>query len=366
MLQQENSSKELDPWLVSRDVLSGIGRIQPVFSLAVRSLMSDYYKGMESMSPASMFFINRLMRSPTMKACVYNAVLTFHGESVANTPYLSSADLARMFKPGDLAALFGIAYYYRSVRKMMHQSPHQELWQLIASKCHNEIDLGGFIGYCVPEISCGLGMLSRGLIPLAHGIFLAHFPDQSAGYLTSIYKNNHPISFEYENNLWGCSCIHLISNMLQVFGFGMPWMNGAISTYSALDQPLPKQDEKDKMHVRLRYALLWMETLQQTGRPPTFKIPAAYYPSETDLFKLLYLANGVREMGSKYRWLDRDKGDISPSSTPQLFQEYLAESAPIEEVKSFCNQHISNELLDDLSESDFLALTTRDQETIDF
>ncbi len=143
-------------------------------------------------------------------------------------------------------------------------------------------------------------------------------------------------------------------------GFGMPWMNAAISSYSQLNVgTIYTENSTDESLQKMRYALIWNDTLRTTGQAPTQKIPATFYPAKQELFRLLYLSGQLEENGSKYVWPSRSKEDIAPSQTPQLYQEYLAESAPPEELRTFCETHISADLLAEIADSDFEQLTNR-------
>lgn len=356
-----------NPWQKARDHLHSLGRIPPVFTLAVRSLMSDHYKGQAALSPASIFLVNRLMLSPSMKSVIYHAVLTFHSESVVNTPYLASADLIRKFPPADLASIIAGAYYYRLFKRKLHARGDDSAWVDISRRVLDDFDLGGFIGSCIHTIGAGVGIVSSGFLSLAQSLFLLMDVKSAEPYLSHSALEGVWPDLEYELETWGCTSAQIAGNMMQQIGFGMPWMNAAINSYSYLHASFPLSEHPtDEYFLKMRYALFWIETLRTTGQAPMIKIPADFYPPKQELFRLLYLAGQVSEQGSKYSWASRIKEDIVPSQTPQLYQEYLAESAPSEELRAFCENNISADLMEDLGDSDFEQLTKRSDDSMDF
>ena len=355
-----------NPWSVARSHVQSFGRIPPVFTLAIRSLMADHYKNLDHSSSASIFLVNRLLLSPSMKSVIYHAVLTFHGETIANTPYLTCADLVRMFKPGDLASIIGISYYFRLFKRKLFRGNEETAWNDLSRRILDDIDLGGFVGYCIPQITAGVGIISGSYLSLAQAMFLLLDREPAEKYVSQIALDGLRPDFAYELKTWGCTSAQLAGNMLQNIGFGMPWMNAAITNYAFLDETPVLEMGKDIAMNQFKFAIYWIDTLRKTGLAPTIKIPAEFYPSKQDMFKVLYLCGQLAEKGTRFGWVNRSKDDISPSYTPQLYQEYLAESASTQELQDFCETNISPDLLEGIDEADFKAITDRNSGNLDF
>lgn len=342
-------------WERAQTHIDSLQRIPPVFTLAVRSLMSDQYRGNEALSPASYFLVNRLMRSPTMKAILYYAALTFHMDTIDNCPYLSSADLVRLFKPGDLAALIGVSCLHRTLSKQIVHNTSAQGYAALCAQAFKMHDMGGYVGYAIPTIGAGRGILAAAAAPLAHLLFYLMNEEKAETYAQFVYMDNTGVDTDFENNTFGCTSYELASCLLMKMGFGLQWMNGLMT---ALTSPALASSARGES-THFSYARYWIDLLWKTGSGPTEKVAAVYYPGQKDLYRLLFRTAQTLEMGSKYTWANKGKNDISPQLTPQLYQEYLIEAADATELKDFCDKHISSELLEGISEEDYKDLTTK-------
>jgi hypothetical protein len=149
--------------------------------------------------------------------------------------------------------------------------------------------------------------------------------------------------------------MHVCCSLLQKFGFGIPWANSIMSVYSNLlnpPSPITKSEKLDSISLKLLAANIWMKSLKENNAVPNFKIPAEFYPTTANSHRLLYLSDNLNRNGSKYSWIARTKQDISPTLTPQLYQEYLSESASTEEITNFCGQHLPEEIASELKNID--------------
>ena len=59
--------------------------------------------------------------------------------------------------------------------------------------------------------------------------------------------------------------------------------------------------------------------MQNTGVAPDLRHRGEYYPLKEVLDRLVSQVEKVRSNGSLFRWLDKNKEDVSPEKTPQLF-----------------------------------------------
>lgn len=354
-----------NPWAIARTVVESLGRIPPVFSLTIRALMLEHYRGNSSMSAGTAFLVSRLMLSPSMKSVIYHAVLTYHSEKISGTPHMSSTDLTKMFSTLDLAVIFSMIYYYTTIRQKLGSLGEDSPWFDLSRRITDDIDLAGFIGYCIPSISPGMSWISSIYLTLAEGI-LSLDPRVSASIISDYAINQHIPNFTSELNAYGVASLHIATNMVQRIGLGMPIMNAVITGFSLLSNP-PTADSNNDVNVQqIHCANAWLISLKMTGKAPDFKMPAKFYPNKSELHRLLYLKGNLTSEGSRYKWLTKGKIDISPTLTPQLYQEYLTESATGEEIKSFFNTSLPSELLDGLSAQEIEQISRGKAEEIDF
>jgi hypothetical protein len=346
-----------DPWVIAQNKVEALGPIPPVFSLAIRALMVDHSRDKgDVISQASHLLVSRLMLSPTMKAIIYHAVLTYHQDAVSNLPFITSWDLVRFFKPGDLASIIGATYFYAKIAGQLDS----ESIAILNEQISVDTDLGGHIGYCIPEISAGTGIFLGTFIILSQIL---------ASNNSHIYKRQSmqlyldellSLTPDEQQSEFGVSGLHVATAMLQKLGFGMTWTNGLIGVYSKLFENITSFDKLENLDVlgqKLLAGNIWMKCLRETNSAPNFKMPVEFYPNKAELHKLLYLSDSISRKGSKHNWLRRNRKDISPTLTPQLYQEYLIETAPSEELKRFCGQNMPDDIASDLLNVDLNNLT---------
>ena len=353
-----------NPWIIAQQRVDSLGSIPPVFSLAIRALMADHGKDKgDVISQASYFLVSRLMLSPTMKAIIYHAVLTYHQDAVSNLPFITSWDLVRFFKPGDLAAIIGATYFYAKTASQLDPESISILNEQIAV----DTDLGGHIGYCIPEISSGIGIFLGTFIILSQ-IQAGSNSKMSKGRSMQVFMDELLcLTPDQQQEEFGVSGLHIATAMLQKLGFGMSWTNGLIGVYNKLFEKInsiDKFENIDPIGLKLLAGNIWIKCLRETNAAPTFKMPAEFYPNKAELHKLLYLSDSITRKGSKQNWLRRNRKDISPTLTPQLYQEYLIETAPSDELKKFCGQNMPEDIASDLLNVDLnnLSASVLDEE----
>ena len=146
---------------------------------------------------------------------------------------------------------------------------------------------------------------------------------------------------------------------MQKIGLGSLWSNGLMMALSSSSRATLVNPES----AHFLFAMYWRDVLWNTGQGPTEKIPAVYYPLQKDLYQLLYRVAELKEHGSKYAWVDKSREDLSPTTTPQLYKEVLAE----EEAQSTISVDvpISSDLMEGLTEEERESLGEKPIETLD-
>ncbi len=351
---QPNTEREGTVGIVkAREYLKPIGRIPPLFTTAVRSLMLDSQGEGQRISAASQFLSMRLLRSPTMKAMVYYSALTFHHEKISNVPYLSSVDLMRLYAPGDLAALFGLIFCYRKAKSLGAYGSAVE-WAPLLDSMITRLEVGTHLGYAMPKIGAGIGMLAGALPLISQSIVFSRDKIGFELYRDRLSKFNCTWDLDFEERSWGFNCLDLSANLLQLLGFGLPLVHGIMT---GLSDNATSNESEPGFAPAFYMARKWLECLLQTGAAPTEKLPGQFYPLQKDLYKLLYEINEIKEKGSKHRFIDKRRDNINMQDTPQLFQEYLSELQQAEKVVEFMNENLPKELLDTLSEDDLREIS---------
>lgn len=357
--QGEKTSSEIqvELWNKARAFLNPIGRVPPSFTTPIRALLLDGKNGV-AISPATQFLVVRLLKSPTAKAMFYYAALTFHGERLSNSAYLSSADLIRSFEPGEIAVIIAMLFLYRRAQKLGNLGGDEE-WNLITKLATEKFEVGGHMGHAIPRIGSTKGMLVGGLRYITWAFLKMSDSFGFTRYLSHLEQKKRPYDLDYELDTWGCTHAHLLGNAMQLLGFGVQ-LSHAVQLGLGI-QP-PKDEKADEVSFEFALADEWIEVLYETGAEPQRNHLGQYYPREKDNHKMLYEITRLKEQGSKYNWLRRTQNDINPKDTPQLFQEFLMELQQSEAIQDFYKSHLPPEILDTLSEEELKELSAVEDE----
>ena len=345
---------EVESWNTARELLKRLGRITPAFAITIRSLMADGNLSSPAIRAGSHFLLLRLLKSPSMKAILYYASLTFHNEKISNAVYLSSSDLIRLYGPHEIAGLVGLTYLFRRLRTEADLSERLE-WPYFYSSLLPRLDLGFHVGVAIPQIGAGKAVLAAALPRLAQGAFFMKNAQKCPDYRRHLEASGRLVDGAYELEHFGCTALDVAACMAQAMGFGARWTHGLRVAQS--DNP-PSSEEADRDGFDFFMTEKWIQALLKTGAEPAEKLPGRYYPLQRDSYKLMYECNLVRESGSKHTWLSRGKADISAKATPQLYQEWLSELQQPEQVKEFIKTSLPEDIVGALSPEDLSALAT--------
>ena len=346
-----------EAWLEAKEIVTGLGSRFPVsFTTPIRTLMHDQTKG-STLSPAAQFLTTRLLRSPTFKAMFYYLSLSLFGDKLANSAYLSSSDLVRLYQPQDCASIIGVIYLTRRLQKKRADTLSR--WQPALERITVHTEVGGHLGLAIPTIGISRGILTGAMRDLGILSLGRHNREAYASYCEHLNATNKLYDFEYELEHWGCRHIDVAGNVLQQMGFGI---KHALSLITGLGNKPPGRPDHDPNAFEFHLSELWINSLVQTQKEPDFTHLGVYYPTEKDKYRLLYEINQLHESGSKHRWLLRSKEDINPQCTPQLYQEFLQELEQSSAIQNFYEENLPADVLKDLSEQDLKALSESDQE----
>jgi len=351
----DSTSSELgsypQAWEAAKTLVAELGKIPVTFTTPVRTLMYDH-KNDQILSPAGHFLTTRLLRSPTLKAMFYYASLTFFGDRIANSAYLSSSDLVRLYKPKDCAGVLATIYLVRRLlSKGVQNLPD---WEDTLQNITKRSEAGGHIGLAIPSLGQATGIITGSFRNLAIALFGINNPDKYNEYRSYLNSANLPYHLDYELQNWECTHLDIVGNLLQQFGFGISQAHAYIL---GLGRRPPKSPNEDLEGYQYALTSEWIECLILSGKEPDRKHLGQYYPTEKDKYRLLYEINSLNETNSKHNWLSKSKGDINPHATPQLYQEFLMELEQSAALESFYQENLPADVLDDLSPDDIKELS---------
>lgn len=316
-----------ESWLKAKKYSAVFGEVPSSFSSAIRTLIADQTKLGGTLSSGAAFLVSRLLIGPSMKAPFYYATLTYHSEQLSNAAHVNTKKLASMFPPYDIAVIVGLLYLFRRAKKFCESQENQ--WAFLVPPLLRDIDLGGMVGEAIPKIGRGSGMIVGALPGIALGAMIAADKNGAKEYIRFLKAEKKSFDPDWEMEKWGCTTIQVGSLLMQGVGFGIEFANSMSLGFT----PGTTLDEGRAPEVYRAYITqVWIKALAETGDVPDITHSGNYYPLKVALGKLLYEANNIKEKGSKFSWITKNKDDISPEATPQLFEESVREAKAAEQA----------------------------------
>lgn len=307
-----------ESWETARNYGSLIGEVPNSFSTLIRSLVVDQSKSSKDLGSSSQFQVARLLRGHGMRSVVYYAGLTFHNEEISSADSLPPKKLAAFFSPLELSVIIATTYLYRTIRKLSKSTE----WSNISEPLLRYIDIGGYLGVAIPRISIAHGIVCAAMPIIAHAAFLKHDEKGFKEYRRQLQTINQRYLTEYELKRWGCTSFQVASIMMQAVGLGKEMAHNL--TTGMVPQSNTSNLSEDAYVFQI--ADIWISELNSTGQPPDMTHRGEYYPLRPQLNQLLAALKEIRSKGSRHKWLEKTKADISPSTTPAIFSE---ENKPI-------------------------------------
>jgi len=301
-----------ESWEAARRYAALLGTVPASFQTTIRTLRSEHAAGSKSVTQASSFNVGRLVKSQSVKAALYFATRTYHAETIQSKPLLTDRDLINLYQPGDLAALFAVLYVYRKAQRVCSN----EEWQFITKTLHDQTDLAAFIGAAIPRIGLSLGLIVGAMLPLGFAFIAKLKEKEYREYRRLLKSKGITADLGEEQQRFGCTAVQVASILVQATGFGIPYSDAltrGITTFDIYDKAL----EGDALAVKTLH--VWVESMQASGAAPDLRHRGEFYPLKEVLDRLVSQVEKVRGNGSLFRWLDKNKDDIAPDKTPQLF-----------------------------------------------
>ncbi len=301
-----------ESWEVALNYSGLLGIVPSSFSSVIRSLQINQSKSDAELSPSTRFMIERLVRSRSLKACLYFAAQTFVPERIAEEPYVSERCLVNLFSPRELAVYVGLSYLFKRARKLC--DPAQ--FTMITNRFQECADLGGYVGYAIPALGPATSIITGAMPYLGLAPFLFYDRRGFIDYTRHLKKNRISLDQSYELQRWSCTSVQIASVMLQSLGLGVTAASAFATGLTAeSEQVISEIPDANVYHL----AAIWIRALEDSGTEPKIVHKAEFYPTKAAMQRLIARAGELREKGSPFCWLLRGAFDISPESTPRLY-----------------------------------------------
>lgn len=324
-----------DCWEIAAGYSKPITDIPSSFSSVIRQLKKIEVKpGGEPLDDTTRFLVMRLMKSPTLKAPIYFAALSIYKDAIQDPTKVSDSDLLNLFSPSDLSTMFGLVYSYKRVT----QKCDAKEWEILSKMLKIDMEVGTYLGYAIPRVGLGNGMILGAIRYLAMGLIAAHDLKGFKGYRRECKLKNIPYNPIEEVKNWGCTHLHIASKLLQCLGFGISAATGLsiglLSPGGAVDN--------DEDAYRWKIAGLWIESLRKSGTPPDITHRGEYYPKKADMDMLLSEIGRINADATGFDWIDKTKEDLDALIKGGVKTKTAAPVA---------GEDIDQEIMEELSES---------------
>lgn len=273
-----------------------------LFSEAIRSLMVDYGNGDFKYSPRSQFLAVRLLRAPSVQVPLYYATFTFLREKLDGAESLNPEEILQFYKPSELAVLFTNLFLYRRAKKAC---PADE-WTFINEMFMEQMEIGGYFGYAIPDVGPAFGLIAGGLRPLSLVAFAVKDIESFKKYRRSLKNKKQLFDIAYEESLFGCSHVDLCCFFLQQLGFGTSMATGF---YEAMTDSVLSEDEISGQFARFAAARHWIEALTLTSGMPQDEVGSDDL-DEKAISKLITQVTEIKNSGSLICWPEKKPSDF--------------------------------------------------------
>lgn len=289
-------------WEHARAYANLLGTVPSSFSTAIRGLKADADKE-QALSRGTAFQAGRLANSPSLAVGFLYAAKTFCNDEVQKRGTLTGKDYLEIFNPETLAALIGISYFYRKAKSLAAEDE----WSHYTKTINNQADIAGFLGFHIPRIGLGRGLLVGVCDTIALTCFHLHDKKGFTDYRRTLKNRNIREDLSHEKDRWGCTRYHVAGILIQQMGFGVNFSNN-YSVGMLADESNERLLQPDAYTFRI--ARVWLDALEKSGMPPERAMRVEYYPDSQGLDLIKKAADTVKRSGSQHSWLDKTKEEV--------------------------------------------------------
>ncbi|MCI5066752.1 hypothetical protein MRY87_13610 [bacterium] len=338
-------------WKNAKRIAESLGYVPASFSIAVRTLVQDQNDFDATLRPVTKYQVSRLLRTPTFQAMLYYGSQELRGSYFSDRKNLTIGTMMDLFEPIDIAAMIASFVYYRKAKKLLAKGG----WEHIEDDINKDSQIGAQVGVAVPNIGIACGLITGTLQQVGLAALIAQNEKAYKEYRRFLKGEGLSYDFKKEEELFGCSSEQVGVFTLSKMGFGVE-IGQAFTV--AFDRKRDISTIKEPLHLKMRVARLWIDTLKEGKDQPTKRFPGEYYPVQTARETLEEEVKKI--LAGKAPWLARGKDDVSEEKTPLLFAkaevseevpEDLAEVFSLEEITAMEEEDF-DDLVDHMDEED--------------
>ena len=325
-----------------------------VFAAAVRLLVNDAFKFNGELRPVTKLMVSQALRGKKILAMLYYAALRLTPKHLEGKAHLSLGDMINGFAPYDLACLYATFLLYRRSRKQL-ELDMAGFAELLPRFRPNSI-ICGLVGSAIPAIGVGSAILGGVLNDLALAVIAFSERTKVREYMH--YLEGRSLTHEHAKEMeeFGCSVHQVGTVLLSRLGFSS---RIAESYLRSANNSIEGEDPDSKRACAMKFSRLWLEALRSNLDQPAIAIPGDYYPLAKHKVELLEQVKQAKE--GAVSWFERGEEDISPETTPLLFNaQEQGREVPQELRDIFSMREIS-----DMDEEEFDALIDEIDRNID-
>jgi hypothetical protein len=306
-----------DSWETAQKYAGLIGEVPSSITSAIRTLRAGTIDGTAQSMRNAEFALSRLLKTDTLSVPAYFAAKAFHPDQIKEGHLPTCAEFIKILGHDIFASIVGVTYLYRKIRKMCDEKQ----WEQLAGDMHLQMHIGSHLGYAIPAIGPGVGMLAGAMRFLGIALFLSHDLKGYRGYRRELTESEEQYNISHEETRWGCNHLQVGASLLQHLGFGLQFARGL--SYG-LDPTNAITEEKGGEEVhRWQMTHVWLEALRTTGQAPGITLKGRYYPEKEPLDRLVRTVSRAVATHPG-NWLDRVKEDLTSLGHP------VSEPDPIE------------------------------------
>lgn len=303
----------LSEWQIARLYLKQLGEPSNLFTGCCRSLIHSSGSENGRLTRLASAKLQRLLSSPTMLSQIYFAAKTYYKNDISIRGTIEPADLTFFISPIEFASLITIGYNTRRIAKSLN---HDD-WNLILDPFQRYMDLAVPLGNAIPTVGPSLSLMAASGKFLGWGILNLRDPISFKKYRVEnkVKKRSYDLAAELE--IFGTTHLHISSLIWQTFGFGVKNSEDYLTGLSKLSTRTLSEAA-----IKFRVARSWLESLIELGAPPSQSLGDDFEIESNDSSNFIDTYKSIKEKGSEFKWLSRNRDDIGVEKTPDLLINY--------------------------------------------
>ena len=303
-----------------RRLINVLGPMPWTFVSVIRALVNDHQQGKPVFGPEAEFQIRRMLKSPTLSACLYYFLKSFYEDRLPADQKLAPLQLARLLEPLSLAAVLGMSYVFKRVRRICPK----DQWEFLREAFEKNCALAVEIGKAVPAIGAGRALLGEGALHAALGAFLAVNPGAFRVYRRDLKKRKMLFDAVYERKHWKHSSPELAALIITSLGFGN---QTAAAFEKGFGQEVIAQGPIGEGESSFELLNIAMHLALDYGGRAGRITGSGAEELKTVIKSKIDGWEALLSDRDRHNWMDRGKEDASSDKMPELVSEEPASAA---------------------------------------